>query len=219
LISEFTVSDILTRRRLLHQVGATALMTGACNLRIEAADYCLDEDGNGVLYTDDGPFPTTGECQVTASQIEGPFFVDGAPQTADLVQGEDGTVVTLSGKVFEAGCTAGIAGATVEIWHADESGEYDKKGFDYRCTLTCDQDGAWSLRTIRPGRYPDQGVYRPRHYHVKITVQGTERLVTQFYFEGDEYLSCDPYANSSLIVPFSGNATNGFVGSVDFVLA
>ncbi len=105
------MSDILTRRRLLHQVGATALMTGACNLRIEAADYCLDEDGNGVLYTDDGPFPTTGECQVTASQIEGPFFVDGAPQTADLVQGEDGTVVTLSGKVGSGGDVRIRAGA------------------------------------------------------------------------------------------------------------
>jgi protocatechuate 3,4-dioxygenase beta subunit len=206
----------LNRRTLLTSAGALAI--AGCNLRIEDADYCLVDNGIGALINEDSDFPDPGECQTTAFQIEGPFYSDGAPFSADLVTGE-GVIVTLSGRVFESGCVIPVANATVEIWHTDDAGDYDNNGYGYRTALVTDSDGNWALRTIRPGRYPNGGVYRPRHYHVKITVEGIERLVTQLYFKGDEYLDCDPYANTSLIVPFDGNETDGLVGEIDFVLA
>jgi len=208
----------LDRRALLTGVGALAVTTG-CALRTKDADYCLQTGGGGAQINDDGPFPDAGECQVTASQIEGPFYSEGAPSSVDIVEDDGGVIVTLTGLVYEAGCAAALAGAVVEIWHSDDSGEYDNSGFRYRTTLTTDGDGRWTLRTIRPGLYADNGVYRPRHYHVKITVDDVERLTTQLYFEGDEYLECDSFANTSLVVPVTGNETDGLGLEVDFVLA
>ena len=208
----------LDRRTLLAGASALAVTTG-CALRIKEADYCLETGQGGSQINDDGPFPGPGDCQVTAPQTEGPFFTADAPATADLVEHEDAVVVNLSGRVFEAGCSTALIGAVVEIWHTDPDGDYDNSGFSYRTRLITDAEGTWALRTVQPGRYADNGVYRPMHYHVKVTVDGVERLTTQLYFEGDEYLECDPYANTSLICPWTGDEDTGLTIEMDFVLA
>ena len=58
------------------------------------------------------------------------------------------------------------------------------------------------------------------HIHVKIwDADGNERLTTQLYFEGDEYLDCDPFSNTSLMVPFEGDlATEIAAVDVDFIV-
>ncbi|MFT4980035.1 MAG: protocatechuate 3,4-dioxygenase beta subunit, partial [Myxococcota bacterium] len=63
--------------------------------------------------------------------------------------------------------------------------------------------------------------YRPRHIHVKVTdPDGIERLTTQLYFEGDPHLSCDAFASTSLVLPFSGSEeTEMAAEDVHFVLA
>lgn len=207
----------LTRRAVI--AGAGSLAVTGCAATAKDADYCLADGSVGAQINDDGPFPDPGDCQVTAEQIEGPFYTAGAPSEADMVEDDGTVIVTLSGVVFEAGCATPLAGALVEVWHADETGGYDDEGFRYRTALTTDADGAWSVRTVRPGAYLNGNVYRPRHYHLKVTVDGVERLTTQLYFDGDEYLECDPFANTSLVVPFAGNETDGFDGAVALVLA
>ncbi len=209
------MSDI-DRRALLGGMGALSVTMG-CNLRVEEADYCLDEDGGGALLTDDGERPDLSECQPEAAQAEGPFHSEGAPNTADLVD-DDGVIVFITGRVWEPGCGATIASAEVEFWHTDNSGNYDNSGFRYRTRLVCDDNGEFSLRTIRPGLYADNGVYRPAHYHVKVHVDGVERLTTQYYLEGDPYLACDAIANTSLILPVGGNETDGLELDIDIVL-
>lgn len=183
------------------------------------AEWCLDE--GGPEWNDDGPFPGEGECRATAAQIEGPFYRPDAPERTDIVEeADEGTVVTLAGRVLEAGCAAAIAGAVVEVWQADPKGAYDNASSQmrYRCRITTDADGAWSLRTLLPGRYLNGSTLRPRHLHVKVLVDGVERLTTQLYFEGDPYLVCDPFANTSLVVPFSGTEGTALDGAVDLVL-
>jgi protocatechuate 3,4-dioxygenase beta subunit len=208
----------LNRRTLLTGAGALAITSG-CASTIQDAEYCLETGGGGSRITDDGPFPEDGECQVTAAQGEGPFFTADAPSSADIVEDDGGVIVNMSGRVLESGCATAVAGCVVEIWHTDAEGEYDNSGFSYRTTLTTDADGLWSLRTIQPGRYADAGVYRPSHYHVKVTVDGVERLITQLYFEGDEYLECDGIANTSLVLPWTGSEEAGIDLEMDFVLA
>src|SRR5437868_15540892 len=68
----------------------------------------------------------------TARQTEGPFFKPRSPERGDLREtASRGRAVDLSGLVLTRRCKP-IAGALVDLWHADEKGDYDNSGFRYR---------------------------------------------------------------------------------------
>ena len=75
------------------------------------------------------------------------------------------------------GCNP-VARAVVDLWHADERGDYDNKGFRYRGRTYTDEKGRYRFRTIVPALYPG----RTRHYHVKVAAGGKLLLTTQLYF-------------------------------------
>ncbi|MCP4807783.1 MAG: hypothetical protein GY913_09610 [Proteobacteria bacterium] len=171
-------------------------------------------------WNEDGSWPE--DCQVTASDIEGPYYLAGSPEVEDLdVWGDDGDPLRVSGTVYEAGCGAGLVGAIVEVWHASPRGGYDDSDeMRYRAAIVTDESGAYSFRTLLPGRYLNGSTYRPRHIHVKVWVDGEERLTTQLYFEGDEYLECDAFASTSLVMPREDDDERGQIAEgIDLVLA
>src|SRR5258706_10815209 len=142
-----------------------------------------------------------GACgDVTAGNIEGPFYKKGAPHRAVLAGDKDvGERLVIAGIVQSDACEA-IAGAEMEIWQADASGAYDNDGFHLRGALTTDKHGRWELHTIVPGRYLNGDRYRPAHIHVKLRAAGHKPLTTQLYFDGDPYNDGDPFIVSSLIM-------------------
>ena len=71
-----------------------------------------------------------------------------------------------------------MAGAVIDIWHSDEQGRYDNRGFRYRGYQFTDAAGAFRFVTIRPVRYPG----RTPHIHVKVQGETTRLLTTQLYF-------------------------------------
>ena len=201
-----------TRRDVVLGLGAVGVIGCA-----RPADWC-----EAPQIIEDGPFPGPDTCVPTVESLEGPFYRGDAPEQADMnIWGDEGTVIRFSGRVLEGDCSTGLAGATVELWHADPSGAYDNRSSDmrYRCALRTDDDGRYSVVSLLPGRYLNGSSYRPRHIHVKVfDASGAERLTTQLYFQGDEYLDCDPFAHTSLAVPFAG--TDEWVASdVNLVLA
>ncbi|MBS1120071.1 MAG: Catechol 1,2-dioxygenase 1 [Deltaproteobacteria bacterium] len=174
---------------------------------------------------DHGPLPAMpevgsdprGTCEVTADNIEGPFYKPGAPARAVLVGDRDrGERLVLGGTVRTTACTP-VAGAVLELWQADARGGYDNDGWGLRGTLTTDALGRWQVRTIMPGRYLDGRRYRPMHIHIKLRARGLHALTTQLYFEGDPYLDGDPFVVSSLIMPHA-RAGSGRRAAFDFVL-
>jgi Dioxygenase len=65
----------------------------------------------------------------TIPQIEGPFFKPRSPRRSDLREpGIAGRPVELSGLVLTRACRP-VAGALVDLWQADDNGEYDNRGF------------------------------------------------------------------------------------------
>jgi protocatechuate 3,4-dioxygenase, beta subunit len=87
----------------------------------------------------------------------------------------------------------------VEVWNANTFGRYshviDERNTDAPLDpdfygfgrLLTDDDGAYTVRTIRPGAYiarKDLNWWRPPHVHFSI-VGGGIRLVTQMYFPGE----------------------------------
>lgn len=194
---------MLTRRELL---GFGSLIIAACSGRASSAPRDALAATPSVDDGDDDmpppPAPAVAACvaAATADNIEGPFYKRGAPSRGVLVAaGDDGERLALAGRIRSTSC-APIAGAVMDVWHADARGGYDLEGFKFRGTMTADAHGRWQLRTIVPGRYLNGRRYRPAHIHVKVRARGYRPLTTQLYFEGDPYNEGDPFLEPSLVM-------------------
>ena len=134
----------------------------------------------------------------TSDDILGPFYRQSSPARTDLnVNNQAGTTLTINGTVYGVDCETPLENAKVEIWHADDAGEYDNTSndFEFRGTVSSDSSGKYEFSTIVPGRYLNGSTYRPSHIHFKITASGHKELVTQLYFSGDPYIASDPWAS------------------------
>lgn len=211
-----------TRRHLLQTVptGLAAYALGACSDDTDKAQSDTASRGDTDAVTpSETETPASQEtdtataspsCVETPADIEGPFYRADAPERADIVRaGDTGRALTLSGRVLAGdGCTP-PPNAVVDVWQADPMGVYDNAtdAMDYRARVVCDADGRWSLRTFEPGRYLNGAQYRPAHLHVKVWVDGVERLTTQLYFPGDPYNDVDPWYDPQREVLATGDGT------------
>lgn len=87
--------------------------------------------------------------------------------------GDAGQTLILTGAVIGLRCGL-IAGATVDVWHADAKGIVDAAGTRLRGRQVTDADGRYRLETIVPGALAGQA---PR-VNVRITVPGKATLNT-----------------------------------------
>jgi hydroxyquinol 1,2-dioxygenase len=162
----------------------------------------------------------------TETTVLGPFYVDNPPELpagADVSDGIDGTPLLVEGTVWSIDGTP-LAGAVVDIWHADGAGFYDVQHADLdgpllRGRFRTDDAGRFSFRTIMPAFYPvphDGPVgemlaaarrhpYRPAHVHFMISAQGYETLVTHVFASDSPYLDTDAVfgVKNSLIADFT----------------
>ena len=142
-----------------------------------------------------GSGPRAAEPLVPTTQTSiGIFYLPDAPATAELWRaGDPGQRLHLQGRLLsESG--APIAGALVELWHADAGGGVDETR--YRSAQRTGPDGSFGIKTILPGHIEmarDNEVFAPRHIHVVVTHPDHERLVSLIFFKGDERLAGTPY--------------------------
>jgi protocatechuate 3,4-dioxygenase beta subunit len=153
--------------------------------------------------------------QATLRQTEGPFFKPSSPQRSDLREpGVSAPALELTGVVLTRRCRP-VTGAIVDLWHADEKGDYDTGGFRYRGHQVTDANGAFRFRTIKPAVYPG----RTRHYHVKVAgpEAGARILTTQLYFPDEAANRRDGLFRRELLMRVA-QAGDGTVARYDFVL-
>ncbi|AMM30800.1 Catechol 1,2-dioxygenase [Sinomonas atrocyanea] len=142
--------------------------------------------------------------------IEGPYYVPDSPEQPTpgrLPRREDepGTELTWRGQIRGLD-GSGLAGGTVEIWHADGAGFYSQYApglpeWNLRGTVLADEDGNFEIQTMRPAPYqiPTDGAcgkliaaagwhaWRPAHIHVKVSAPGHQQITAQLYFPGDAH--------------------------------
>lgn len=131
---------------------------------------------------------------------EGPFYTSNPPtiQNGQLADAnEPGTRLILSGRVFNLDCTQWLPNTEIDIWHADNNGDYDNSGYNLRGKTTANAQGFYTFETIYPGKYLNGSQYRPAHIHLKITPPGGSTLTTQIYFAGDTDIPNDAAASIS----------------------
>jgi hydroxyquinol 1,2-dioxygenase len=170
----------------------------------------------------------------TETTVLGPFYVEGPPvfdAGADISNGMQGRKLLVEGTVSTLGGVP-IAGAQVDVWHADAEGGYDVQrpgDLAGRGRFRADAAGRFHFWTTRPSSYPvphdgpvgrmlaAQGrhPYRPAHVHFMIAAEGHETLVTHVFADGDEYLDSDVVfgVKDSIIRPYTeheaGTAPDG----------
>jgi len=162
----------------------------------------------------------------TPRTIEGPLYVAGAPVAEGFArmddgQDPDGETMWLTGQVRDVDGTP-IAGAKVEIWHANSKGGYSffdttQSEYNLRRTIVTDGEGRYTARSIIPSGYgvpegaPTDVVLkalgrhgeRPAHIHYFISAPGHQHLTTQINLAGDPY-TYDDFAfatREELVVP------------------
>ena len=176
-----------TRRDLL-RVGAAAVTSFGIGGRFAFAQEDLS------------PTPACESGQAaTLRQTEGPFYKPRTPQRSLLREpGMKGAPLDLSGFVLTRTCQP-LARVLVDLWHADDKGEYDNAGFRLRGHQFTDAEGRYLFRTIAPASY----VGRTRHFHVKVAAQYRPVLTTQLYFPDEPQNLRDPLFRPELLMRVS----------------
>ena len=175
----------------------------------------------GLAFTHEGAaqeLAPTPECHdgqaTTLRQGEGPFFKPKSPERSDLREpGAKGRPLELSGLVLTRRCRP-VARALVDLWHADDEGDYDNGGFRWRGHQYTDAEGRFRFRTIQPAVYTG----RTRHYHVKVRApSGGRLLTTQLYFPGEPQNARDWMFRRELLMKVAQDG-DGLAARFDFVL-
>ena len=175
----------------------------------------------GLLTLDESlaqaPLDPTPECHdgdaATLRQTEGPFFKPSSPERAELIEpGMAGQPIELVGFVLTRNCKP-VPGAVVDLWQADDRGDYDNSGFRLRGHQRADGEGRYRFRTIVPGAY----VGRTRHFHVKVAPPAGRLLTTQLYFPGEPQNARDGLFRKELLIRTAKNQ-GSLAGRFDFVL-
>jgi protocatechuate 3,4-dioxygenase beta subunit len=149
--------------------------------------------------------PPTPACadndEPTPEQTEGPYFTPSSPKRTLLREaGMSGAPITLTGFVLTRSCRP-IAGALVDLWHADDAGEYDNVGYRLRGHQFTGAEGRYTFETIVPGLYPG----RTRHFHLKFQAPDQPLLTTQFYFPGEPGNESDGIFDAALLLQIEGD--------------
>ena len=227
------MSDEHSRRQFLRLLGSSsgALLVGgaACSNRRTSTDNASSED---LETADAGSDAGQTSCQTTGSDIEGPFFEEGAPERTTLADDDEpGERLVIEGTVYGPDCTTSVDGALLDVWQADVDGEYhggDDDNYRLRGQIMTDANGAYRFETIKPGNYPMAGgTMRPAHIHFTITKPGYTPLTTQLYFEDDPHLAPDDPCghcgsdDPTLIIDLHDADEDGvdYRGTFDIVLA
>ncbi|WP_433306917.1 intradiol ring-cleavage dioxygenase [Actinoplanes sp. CA-030573] len=149
----------------------------------------------------------------TESTVLGPFHVVESPPRAlgdDVALDGKGTPCLVEGRVTGPGGEP-IAGATVDIWQANEDGFYDvqqpgvQPPLNLRGLFTTDAGGRYWFRSVVPRYYPipDDGPvgellaatarhpYRPAHLHFIVSAPGYRPVTTHVFVAGSPYLESD----------------------------
>ena len=162
------------------------------------------------------PTPACGDDddEPTIAQTEGPYYTPNTPERTLLIEeGLTGTKLVVTGFVLTTDCLP-VAQALIDFWHCDDAGNYDNVGYKLRGHQFTNDQGQYTLETIRPGLYPG----RTRHIHVKVQAPNQPVLTTQLYFPNEPDNATDGIFHPALLME-EQDTTDGKAATFNFVLS
>lgn len=173
-------------------VTSTSTAAGAGGATITSGATTTTGAGAALAALRPVDFEPLGTCALVPETTSGPFPLDEQFLRRDITEGYPGHPVRLGLRVVDASCRP-VAGAAVEIWHADATGDYsafadngggkdEGTGTTFlRGTQVADSDGIVEFLTIFPGWYSGRAV----HIHLRVHVDEATVLTSQLYFDED----------------------------------
>jgi len=122
-------------------------------------------------------------CRLTPQDSEGPYYIANVPFRDNLAPEVTTQKLVISGKILYQDCVTPLAYAILDIWHADENGDYQDELF--RGKVKADRQGNYKFTTILPSPYGSGAASRPRHIHYKVFKEEEELLTSQMYFDSE----------------------------------
>jgi hypothetical protein len=165
-------------------------------------------------------FDGLATCGLLPEQTAGPFPLEEQFVRRDITEGLPGHPLRLGFRVLDAECTP-VAGAAVEVWHTDATGDYsafadegggkdEAEGTTFlRGTQVAGDDGIVAFASIYPGWYPGRAV----HVHLRVHRDDEIVLTSQVYFDEaytEEVFASGAYAEFG--PPDTTWATDGIAG-------
>jgi protocatechuate 3,4-dioxygenase beta subunit len=165
-------------------------------------------------------FEALGTCSLTPEKTSGPFPLDQQFDRRDITEGVAGQPMRLGLRVLDKSC-APVAGAKVEIWHTDSTGDYsafidngggkdEGPGTTFlRGTQAADDNGIVEFLTVYPGWYHGRAV----HIHLRVHLDDATVLTSQMFFDAAytaSVYSAAPYAQFGL--PDTSNESDSIAG-------
>jgi protocatechuate 3,4-dioxygenase beta subunit len=170
--------------------------TNADNAPTETADNTTEPSNSSNTpstndtSTDTDTTEAADDSGLTQQVTQGPYYVTGTNELTDGNLNYDsltGDEIKVQGYVYAGATgTAPVAGAKIEIWHADDSGSYHPNSngaassysdseLSLRGYVLTDENGYYEYTTIYPGEYEG----RTRHIHTNTTADGYKGVITQ----------------------------------------
>jgi protocatechuate 3,4-dioxygenase beta subunit len=123
-------------------------------------------------------------CVLTPEMTEGPYYIAGEKVRRNITDGHPGTPLRLDLTVLDVSTCRPVAGAAVDVWHADAAGVYSGFGSGaasrtfMRGIQRTNAAGLALFDTVYPGWYMGRTV----HIHVKVHVGGNVVHTGQLFF-------------------------------------
>lgn len=123
----------------------------------------------------------SGNCTPAFRDGGGPYYLPNSPFREKIApEDSDGENLIVTGKILKSDCVTSLGGAVLDIWQANETGNYEDEW--YRGRIITDNGGNFKFETVIPKGYGEGTGYRPPHIHFKVFVDGKEIVTSQMFF-------------------------------------
>lgn len=146
-------------------------------------------------------------------------------------ENEPGEKLVITGTIYKADGKSPYPNIILYAYHTDNKGDYSKSGTETGAQkwqghlhgwCKTDDNGQYTIQTIKPARYPDNTI--PAHIHAAIKKEnGQMYWISDFVFKNDNlvdenYLSSVNGVGGTGVVDIKKNAENTWIGVRDIVL-
>lgn len=120
-------------------------------------------------------------CVPTFMDGGGPYYKPDSPFRSKIVPDDNkGEKLVVTGRLLRNDCNTPVPGAVIDIWQANESGNYEDEW--YRGRITSDKEGNFVFESVIPKGYGEGTGKRPPHIHFKVFENGAEIITSQMFF-------------------------------------
>lgn len=144
-------------------------------------------------------------CTPAFADGGGPYYTPNAPFRKVIApEQHNGEKLIVSGKILRSDCTTPAGNVILDIWQANESGNYEDVW--YRGQIKTDNEGNYEFETVIPSGYGEGTGYRPPHIHFKVHENGQTLVTSQIFFPE---VKGTPGFDDAYIMSLSTNTQNG----------